>query len=423
MDQSIFVDFLVQSGLKPTTAAALSQPLLIVFILLICGVGSFAAKRLVICLTAYLSKNSKRSWKAILLERGVFRRFSHLVTPVVLTVVADWFPGYQDWINRLATVYLTVVVLFILDAVLNALDDVYRTYEVSKSKPIKGFLQAVKIFAFVIGGIVMVAALSNQSPVILLGSIGAVTAVLSFVFKDAIMGFVAGIQLTANDMIRIGDIIDVPAFSVSGTVTELLLTTVRIENFDKTTANIPAYSLISDSFTNWSTMLSSGGRRIKRALNIHTGSIDFCSDQLLEELKKVEYLKEYITQRQQEIAQYNRAKGFDMSQPINGRRLTNIGVFRVYIQSYLKHHPGINQDMLMMVRQLPVEGRGLPLEIYAFCNDTSWTVYETVQADIFDHLLAVAPRFGLRVFQETTGYDMQQAMLFRENSTNRPQSS
>ncbi len=415
MSQKAIAGYLIGLGMAEKTAASLSQLLLVVCILLLCAVGSAAAKRLVIWLTVYLSKSSRHSWESILLRRGVFRRFSHLVTPVVLTVFADSFPGYQRWIERAATVYLTVVVLFILDAVLNALDDVYRTYEVSKSKPIKGLLQAVKIFALIIGGIIMVAAFLNQSPLILLGGIGALAAVLSFVFKDAIMGFIAGIQLTANDMIRIGDIIEVPAYSASGTVTELLLSTVRVENFDHTTTNIPAYSLISGSFTNWRTMYDSGGRRIMRSICIHTGSISFCSEALLDELQRVEYLKEYLPQKRREIAQYNDTKGFDMNQPINGRRLTNIGVFRVYIQNYLTHHPGINPDMLLMVRQLPIQGRGLPLEIYAFCKDTSWAAYEMVQADIFDHLLAVAPRFGLRIFQEAAGYDLQRAMEARED--------
>ena len=417
MDQKLLSNYLIQMGMAEQNAGVFAQLLLILIIVLMCAVGSFAAKRLVIWMTVYLGKNSRHRWEKILLNRGVFRRFSHLVTPVVVTICADWFPGYQDLIYRFCTVYMTVVVLVILDALLNALDDVYRTYEVSKSRPIKGLLQAFKILAFIIGGIVMVAAILGQSPLILLGGIGAITAVISFVFKDSIMGFVAGIQLTSNDLIRIGDVIEVPAFSVSGTVTELMLSTVRVENFDKTTTSLPAYALISNSFTNWRTMYQAGARRILRSIYIHTGSIDFCSDQLLEELKKVEFLKEYIAKRQQEIAEYNKEHGFDLSQPINGRRLTNIGVFRVYIENYLRQHPSIHQDMTLLVRQLPFEGRGLPLEIYAFCKETSLTAFEAVQADIFDHLLAVAPRFGLRIFQETTGYDLIQAVTPRKEHT------
>jgi miniconductance mechanosensitive channel len=227
------------------------------------------------------------------------------------------------------------------------------------------------------------------------------------VFKDSLLGLVAGIQLTGNDMVRVGDWIEMPKYGADGDVIDISLNTVQVQNFDKTITMIPSYALISDSFINWRGMQSSGGRRLKRSLYIDTSSIMFCTEEMIEKFIRVHYLSDYMIQKEREIAEYNAKNQFDRNNPVNGRALTNIGVFRAYISNYLKNHEGINQNMTLIVRQLEPSEHGLPIEIYAFTNSVDWAVYESVQSDIFDHLFAVAPEFGLRIFQNPSGADVR----------------
>jgi miniconductance mechanosensitive channel len=227
------------------------------------------------------------------------------------------------------------------------------------------------------------------------------------VFKDSILGLVAGVQLTANDMVRVGDWVEMPKYNADGAVIEITLNTVKVQNWDKTITMIPSYALISDSFKNWRGMQESGGRRIKRSVYIDVTSIAFLTDEMIKKFKQIHYLKDYIENKEREIAEFNRKNGIDESVKVNGRRMTNIGTYRAYISKYLENHPGIHKGLIMMVRQLAPGEYGLPLEIYAFTNNTQWVVYESIQADIFDHILAVAPEFGLRVFQNPSGHDLQ----------------
>ncbi len=231
------------------------------------------------------------------------------------------------------------------------------------------------------------------------------------VFRDSLLGLVAGVELTANDMVRVGDWIEMPKYAADGDVIDISLNTVMVQNWDKTITMIPSYALISDSFKNWRGMQDSGGRRLKRSLFIDTTSISFCSEEMIEYLEGIHYLKDYIVTRKREIAEYNARKEINQSNPVNRRALTNIGVFRAYISNYLQQHPGINQEMTLMVRQLAPSEHGLPIEIYGFTNDVRWAVYESVQADIFDHLFAVASEFGLRTFQNPTGNDFNKMGL------------
>jgi miniconductance mechanosensitive channel len=259
-----------------------------------------------------------------------------------------------------------------------------------------------------IGAILVISNLMGQSPVILLSGIGALSAVVMLVFKDSILGLVAGIQLTSNDMLRVGDWIEMPKYDADGSITDISLNTVKIQNWDKTITTIPTYAMISDSFKNWRGMQNSGGRRIKRSIYIDTNSISFCTPEMIEQFEKIQYLENYILTKQKEINDYNVRYKIDRSSLVNGRALTNIGVFRAYIQAYLEKHPGIHKEMTLMVRQLAPQETGLPIEIYAFTNKTEWAVYEGIQADIFDHILAIAPSFGLRIFQNPTGHDFKQ---------------
>jgi miniconductance mechanosensitive channel len=297
--------------------------------------------------------------------------------------------------------------MLLFGSAIGSADDIYRSYEVSKVRPIKGLLQVIKAFLYIISGITIVAMLIGQNPIVLLGGIGALTAVITLVFKDSILGFVAGMQLTANDMIRIGDWIEMPKYAADGTVIDLSLTTVKVQNFDNSVTSVPAYALVSDSFINWRGMEKSGARRIKRALYIDVSGIRLCDGEMLEKLAKIELLKLYIQTKVQEIKEYNQKNNADLSEPANGRHLTNLGVFRVYIIEYLKQCGGIHKRMPILVRQLESKGEGIPLEIYAYTNTINWAEYEGIQADIFDHLYSVITEFGLSLYQLPSGNDVK----------------
>lgn len=399
-------ELLIMYGVQPGIADSLSIWVMVLLIAGLSVIANYVAKKIVLrVLTHYITHN-KVTWDNVLLERKVFQRLSHLVPALIIYYFASSFPGYESLIEKGAVTYMMIIAIVVLDAFLNAVNDIYRTFEVSKVRPIRGYIQVLKIFIFLIGGILVIANLVGESPLFFLSGIGALSAVLLLIFRDSLLGLVAGIQLASNDMVRVGDWIEMPKFGANGDVIDISLNTVKIENFDKTITTIPSYALISDSFINWRGMQTSGGRRIMRSIHIDTSSITFCTEDMLERFKAVHYLTDYITSKEQEIEAYNTEHQVDPSNPVNGRRLTNIGVFRMYIQNYLKHHPKIHQGMTLMVRQLAPCEHGLPIQIYAFTNDIIWEHYEAVQSDIFDHILAVAPSFELRLFQNPTGHDL-----------------
>lgn len=333
---------------------------------------------------------------------------SHIAPAIIIYAFAPVFPeNVEAKIYTGVTVYITLVVMFVISAFLNSVNDIYNNFEISKTRPIKGFIQIVKVFVFVIGGILIIAEIIGQNPLVLLGGLGALSAVVLLIFQDSILGLVAGIQLSSNDMVRVGDWIEMSNYGADGYVIDISLNTVKVQNFDKTITTIPTYKLVSDSLKNWRGMVETGGRRIKRSVYIDTSSITFCTDEMIDEFKKIHYLKDHIMKKQKEIAEYNKKNNIDASVKVNGRRLTNIGVFRAYVSNYLKNHPGINKNMIQMVRQLPPGEYGLPIEVYAFTKTTNWVEYEGIQADIFDHILAVVPEFKLKVFQNPTGYDFR----------------
>jgi miniconductance mechanosensitive channel len=303
---------------------------------------------------------------------------------------------------------MIILVLRVLDSMLSSIQEIYQRFEISKKRPIKGYLQIVKIFLFIIGTVLVVTTILGTSPVGLLSGIGALSAVILLVFKDSILGLVASVQLSANNMIRIGDWIEIPDFGVDGDIIDVTLQTVTVRNWDMTIATVPIYTLISSSFRNWRGMTESGGRRIKRALYIDMNSIKFCDKELLSRLWRFRLLKDYLTEKEQEIAAYNQSLNIDEeNEYFNGRRLTNIGTFRAYVSAYLHAHPMIHDDMTFLVRHLAPTDRGLPLEIYVFSADQRWAWYENIQADIFDHLLAVLPLFDLAVYQSPGSLDLR----------------
>ncbi|MDF2935211.1 MAG: MscS Mechanosensitive ion channel [Paenibacillaceae bacterium] len=386
--------------------AILANIILIACIALLSILANWITKKVVLQVISRYIHKTKYQWDNALLERKVFHKLSHVVPAIIIYFFSFMFPAYQGQIVKGVSIYMNVVGILVLNAFLNAVNDIYCTYEISKARPIRGYIQMLQIFVWIIGSILAISTLAGKSPLLLLSGIGALSAVLLLIFKDSLLGLVAGVQLASNDMVQVGDWIDMPKYGADGSVTDISLNTVKVQNWDKTITTIPAYALISDSFRNWRGMISSGGRRIKRAVYVDTGSIRFCTPEMIGTFRKIQYLKDYIDRKSEEIEQFNLQNGIDRSSKVNGRALTNIGVFRAYIQHYIERHPSIHPGMTRMVRQLEPGPNGLPIEIYAFSNTTEWAVYEGVQSDIFDHILAVASEFGLRVFQSPSGHDL-----------------
>jgi len=401
------INLIAGYGLSSSTASFWADCALIFTVLVLSILTYYATRKIALRAVVKFIMNNVITWDNVLLERNVFQRLSYLVPAVVIYYCATLFPEQQELVQRLAVTYCILVALFVFESLLSTADDIYGGLEVSKTRPIKGYIQIVKILIFVIGLVLVIANLIDKSPVLLLSGLGAMTAVLLLLFKDSILGFVAGIQLATNDMVRIGDWIEMPKYGADGDVVDISLHTVKVENWDRTITAIPSYALVSDSFKNWRSMQDSGGRRIKRSIYIDTTSIFFCTEEMIERFKKIQLLTEYITGKQKEIVDYNAGNSVDSSEPVNERKITNIGTLRVYIDNYLRNHPKIHKGMTLMVRQLQPTENGLPLEIYAFTNDTNWVNYEAIQADVFDHILSIIPSFGLRVFQVPSGHDMQ----------------
>lgn len=404
----IIKNWLVNHGFAAGVATYLTPAILALGVALLAWIANWLAKRILLSGVSFFVRKSRTSWDDILLERKVFQRLSHFAPALVIYYCAYLFPAVSEFIQSLSMVYMMFAGLLMVNALLNALDDIYQTFDVSRQRPIKGYLQVVKIIIFVFVAVIGISTLMGRSPWLILSGMGAMTAVLLLIFKDSILGLVASLELSMNDMVRIGDWIEMPKYGADGDVIDITLHTVKVQNWDKTITTIPAYALISDAFKNWRGMAESSGRRIKRAVHIDLQSIRFCRPEELDQYEKFQYLAEYITSRRKEVEEYNAKHKIDTSVPINGRNLTNIGTFRAYVVAYLRHHPKIHQEMTFLVRQLQPGEHGLPLEIYVFSNDQVWANYEAIQADIFDHILAVVPMFGLRVFQRPSGHDIAQ---------------
>lgn len=400
-------NWLMAYDLSPTLAKYLSSVIMIVLIVILCIIANFIAKKVVMRVISHFVKNSKVKWDDMLLERKVFHKISHVVPGIIIFLFASTFPQVQGLIEKGAVTYIIIAGLMVISSLLNAINDIYQTFEISKLRPIKGYIQVGNIIVFVVGILLVISNLVGVSPFILLSGLGALSAVLLLVFKDSILGLVAGIQLASNDMVRVGDWIEMPKYGADGDIIDISLVTVKVQNWDKTITTIPSYALISDSFINWRGMQDSGGRRMKRSIYIDTNSITFVSEEMLQQLKEIHYLTDFIEHKEKEIADYNARYDANNNNTVNRRSLTNIGVFRAYIQNYLQHHPQINQEMILMVRQMEATGHGLPIEIYAFTNDIRWHVYESIQSDLFDHLFAVAPAFGIQLFQSPSGNDLK----------------
>jgi len=360
-----------------------------------------------------LSSLTNQQWDNVLVEKHVFQRLLNFVPLILIYVLTSPILAGTELLalsQTLINVLFLLAAMLTVDALLSALLAIYSSSGISKEISITPFVQVLKLALYFVSGILLLSLLLQKTPLYFLSGLGALTAVLMFVFKDILMGFVAGIQLIANKMVAPKDWIEMPKYGADGDVIEITLTTVKVQNFDNTITTIPTYALINESFKNWRNMNLSGGRRIKRYVNIDLSSIKFCDTEMLERFTKIQLITNAIQDRQAEIKVSNEEKNVDESTIVNGRRLTNIGIFRAYVDAYLRQHPQISNQMTFLVRQLSPRENGLPIEIYVFCKETNWNIYEAVQADIFDHILAVVPEFDLRVFQVPSGSDFQKLL-------------
>jgi len=356
-----------------------------------------------------ISGKTKTEFDDHLLKYNFFKWIANIIPAVIIEFqehsLLSKILNEHSLFYKLTDALIVILVTKAIIAFINASRDYLGNKPGLKDKPLYSYAQLSKIFIYFFAGILVFSILSEKSPVYFLSALGAMTAVLLLIFKDTILGFVASIQLSANDMIRIGDWISMPKYGADGDVVEINLTTIKVKNFDNTITTIPTYSFISDSFKNWRGMEESEGRRIKRAINVKIDSIQFCSSEMLESFSTIQLIQEYISVKQKEILEYNRDHAFDDTKLINGRSLTNIGVFRIYLESYLKNNPSINNNMTCMVRQLAPNEKGLPIEIYAFSKEKNWKKFEYIVADLFDHITAATQDFQLEIFQNPTGSD------------------
>jgi len=322
-------------------------------------------------------------------------------SPVALSA----YPALSSLVSTVCNIAILMKMASFIFALLDVTLDVARERGLNKKLPIKSINQLIKLFVFLVVAVISISTVLGKSPLYFLSGLGAMTAVVLLVFKDTILGFVAGVQLAANQMVSRGDWIEMPKYGADGEVLEVALTTVQVQNWDKTITMIPTYALISDSFKNWRGMEQAGGRRIKRSIRIDVNSIGFMDQTLIEHLLKIDSISQYLTSKQAEINEQNQQVSGDLTVNANGRKLTNVGTFRAYLEYFLHNHPMVSKEMTLIVRQLPADENGLPIELYLFCTDIRWAAYEAIQADLFDHIYAVLPEFNLRAFQSPSGYD------------------
>ncbi len=357
-------------------------------------------------------QNNQYHWDDPLASNRLLTKVSWFVPVAMISLALDSFLDHGSTIyilgKRFVMAAFVIVAMLSLNALLSSITDIHRIISKRKGSSLRGYTDACKIVTFVVGGIFLVSIFTGKSPWGVISILGGLTAITMLVFKDSILGFVASVQLTTSDMVRIGDWIEMPQYGADGDVISISINCIRVQNWDNTITTIPTYSLTTSSFKNWRGMSDSGGRRIKRAMLIDIASIRFCDAEMLQRFKKYQLISSYIEEKEQQITEYNTKSQVDPDVLLNFRRQTNIGVFRAYVAAYLKANRQLNHNMTFLVRQLQPTEKGLPLEIYVFSADTAWANYEAIQADIFDHLLAAIPEFDLRIFQYPSGADLQQ---------------
>lgn len=411
MTQLQFIqNWLTGMNIGQETAVILVKIIAVAAVLLVSFIAFYIAGYIANNVLPRIIKRTNNTWDDIFVEYKVFRRLALIVPAIIIffsiAILCSQNPRVEAVLRGALNLYFIIAGVMIISALISALHAIYRTLDVSRDIPLTSIIQVFKVVLYFVAVILCVSVIFHKSPTYLFGGLGAMTAVLLLIFKDPILGFVAGIQLISNKMLRHGDWIEMPKYGADGDVTEITLTTVKVRNFDNTISTVPTYALITDSYKNWRGMQESGGRRIKRAICIDMNTIKFCTKEMVERFSKIRYISQYMAQKTENIAKHNASLKIEDQDMVNRRQLTNIGTFRAYIIAYLQNHPQISQDMTFLVRQLKPTQYGLPLEIYVFCLDKAWANYEAIQADIFDHLLAIAPEFDLSVYQYPSGKDL-----------------
>ncbi|AUS06717.1 mechanosensitive ion channel family protein [Pseudotamlana carrageenivorans] len=408
-----FFDYLISLGLDQNLANYINAFVFLLALLVVIFLIDFIIKKIIIQAFTQLSSRTKTNFDDLLVANKVPRNVAHIIPFIIaLEFIPDIFEDFSDFeiiVEKGLQVFAIILTLWVVRSVLNTVKDYFKTLPRLRDKPIDSYIQVFMIFAWTVGVFSAIAIMTGIPFINFITGMGALSAIVLLVFKDTILGFVASIQVAINDMVRIGDWITVEKYGADGDVIEINLATVKVQNFDKTITTIPPYALISDSFKNWRGMSTSGGRRIKRSLIIKQSGVKYLSAEDVETLKKIQLLTDYLETRQGDIDSYNSSHQINKDVLINGRNLTNLGVFRKYIDSYLKSHSAVNKDMMIMARQLAPSTQGIPLEIYAFSSDKRWANYEYIMADIFDHLIAALPYFGLEVFELPSDSSFKQA--------------
>lgn len=397
-------NLLSNMGIADNWVKYINMVLLAVALILVVFIVQFVTRRI---LQMVLNRSSKITGMPILhhLSRRRFPHFLAMIIPFSIVkgsipIVFDQFPRLMVVMDKLADIYLIFYLIWLIMSIINAASDTLRLKPSLKDKPLDSYVQVIKIIFYIFGFVILFSILTGQETGVVLAGLGAGSAITMLIFKDSILGFVASLQVSANDMVRIGDWITMPKYGADGDVTQITLTTVKVRNFDKTITTLPPYALVSDSFQNWRGMQEIGGRRLKRSVHIKQGTIRFVKPEEIENLQKIEYISDHVKSRIIEIDNYNKEHSIDKSLLINGRNLTNIGLYRQYIYNYLKSHPNVHKELLLIVRQLQPNEKGMPLELYFFTATTVWVEYEAIVSDIFDHITAAATYFDLELFED-----------------------
>jgi len=402
----LFYNYFIELSLSEIRARYLNMIVLLIISLIIISIIDLAINKISLNFFHKIAEKTKSNFDDILIENNFFKKIAHIVPFFValylIPIIFTDFDTAEIFISKIVKVVYVILIIIVIKSALNSVKDYFRTLPRLKDKPIESFIQVIMIFVWIAGLISIIVIINGAEIWKFFTALGAASAVLLLVFKDTILGFVASIQVSINDMVRIGDWITFEKYGADGNVTEINLATVKVQNFDKTITTIPTYALISDSFKNWRGMENSGGRRIKRAVIIKLNSVKYLSKDEVIKLKQIELVSAYLKNRSEDIDKYNTNNNFNKDLLINGRNLTNIGVFRKYVETYIENHSGVNKDMMIMTRHLAPTTQGLPIEIYAFSSDKRWQNYEYIMADIFDHIIAAVPYFGLEIFELPT---------------------
>ncbi len=389
----------------------------IVLLLVLAWLAGLLTRLVLLRVMRGIARRTAWQWDDALFQFGVFSWLARLVPALVIQfgiqLVPDVPPRIEHLVGNVAMALMVLFVVMAISRALSAVESLYRETPVGGKRPIKGLIQLAKLVLFIVSALLIIGMITDKRVGLLLSGLGAMSAVLILIFKDTILGFVAGVQLSSNDMLRVGDWITMPGAGADGDVIDITLYTVKVRNFDNTIVTIPTWKLIAESYQNWRGMVDSGGRRIKRALYLDASSVHFLQSDELARLKRFRLLGDYLDSKHSELAKWNSQLGEAGEQPFNRRRLTNLGTFRAYVGSYLQQHPKIHHEMTCMARQLASSPQGVPLELYCFTATTAWAEYESIQGDIFDHLIALLPEFGLALYQQPSGQDMRAGLMMR----------